>query len=341
MSLKHTINLIRVLSLSLCLALAAGFSAAAEPQIWFSVPPSKEYMKLFSSDAEWPQSLRHIGVFELSTQFASTTGDRTLNTIFAFLQQKHIALALEVPIQTPGPGNCGAGIEGYRPPDVVKTLIARFRSLGANLQYVSMDEPFWFGHLFNGEKRGSSAPCRAEINDIARNVANNVAVIRSSYPNVAIGEDEPLPNPYRHAEVPPDLVDQMQRWMDAFARTTGQPLAFIHFDIGWFPGESPADDAKNHSHWVSELARAQEAAKAHHIRSGIYYNGNPQDADGTAWVSHAIERYKEVEGQEHLQFDDIIFQTWMRQPELLLPETAPGTMTNLVFSYLKFKGSAE
>jgi len=299
-SLKHTINLIRVLSLSLCLALAAGFSAAAEPQIWFSVPPSKEYMKLFSSDAEWPQSLRHIGVFELSTQFASTTGDRTLNTIFAFLQQKHIALALEVPIQTPGPGNCGAGIEGYRPPDVVKTLIARFRSLGANLQYVSMDEPFWFGHLFNGEKRGSSAPCRAEINDIARNVANNVAVIRSSYPNVAIGEDEPLPNPYRHAE-----------------------------------------DAKNHSHWVSELARAQEAAKAHHIRSGIYYNGNPQDADGTAWVSHAIERYKEVEGQDHLQFDDIIFQTWMRQPELLLPETAPGTMTNLVFSYLKFKGSAE
>jgi hypothetical protein len=298
-------------------------------------------MKLFAPDSEWPTTMSHVDVFELQTQFAASTGDRTLNTIFAFLQQKHIALALEVPILTPGSGNCGAGIEGYRPPDVIKNLAERLKRLGANLQYVTMDEPFWFGHLFSGAKPGASAPCHEAIIDVARNVGNNVAVIRSYFPNVMVGDEEALPNPYRHSEVPADFLEQMQQWTDAFARITGQPLAFIHFDFGWFPSESPSIDAKNHLNWVSQLDKVQDMANSHHIRSGIFYNGNPQDGDGVSWAQHATERYKEVEGGRHRQFDDIIFQTWMRQPEFALPETAPGTMTNLVLNYLKFKGLIE
>jgi hypothetical protein len=321
-----------------CVVLFAAGTVAAEdrPQIWFSFPPNGEFMKLFSSDADWPKTLRHIDVFELQVQFAVGTGDPTLIKIFQFLDRHHIALALEVPIQTPGPSQCGLGIEGYRPPGVISNLIKRFHLLGANLKYVVMDEPLWFGHLSKEMKAGVSRPCRAEIRDVAKNVATNIEAIRQEYPAVIIGDEEPLPNTYRN-EVPPDYLDQMQRWMQVFSETTGSPLGFMHFDVGWFPTDSPAADLKNHAAWLIQLRKAIDITAARRMESGIYYNGNPQDDNGTAWVEHAEERFKEIEEGHHLYNNHVIFQTWMRQPTSPLPETTSGTMSNLVLRYLKFR----
>jgi hypothetical protein len=312
-------------------------SAETKPQIWFSSPPTKDYMKLFSSPSEWPQSLSQVDVFELQTQFAVKAGDPMLRTMFNFLGEHHIALALEMPILTAEPNQCGFGIEGNRPQGVDKALAERLHRLGAPLKYVAMDEPLWFGHMSNATKPNGAFPCQATINDVAVNAANNIAAIRSYYPDVIVGDEEPLLNPYRRNDIPPDFWDQMQAWTKSFGSATGYPLAFIHFDIGWFPSGSASEDVKNHAHWLAQLQQAQTFTKLNGIRSGIFYNGNPGDKSGVAWDEHAEARFEEVEGIHHYQFDDVVIQSWMRQPRLDLPETTPGTISNLLMQYIQFK----
>jgi hypothetical protein len=329
--------MLRIFFLTLSVSgLVTGQSVAGTgAEIWASFPPGPDFMQLFSTPALWAQSLRHVSVLKLQTQFSVNASDHTLQTIFRFLADQHIALALEAPMQTSGPDGCGEGVEGYRPSGLVHALIERFRGLGANLRYVAMDEPLWFGHFASRPRRSGLKLCHATIAMVADNVALSVAAIRDSYPQVLVGDEEPIPNFYRNT-LPTDFWDQTRDWMTAFARATGRPLAFMDFDVGWFSTGFPITDRQNQATWPSELRQGLSLLNARQIRSGIFYNGDPSAKTGREWVDEATQRFKEVEGTYHIHPDSVTFQTWMRYPKSNLPETAPGTMTNLILRYLKF-----
>jgi hypothetical protein len=89
----------------------------------------------------------------------------------------------------------------------------RVARLGGNVSYIVMDEPSWFGHTFSGPKA-----CRADVVDIARNATINLAAVKKIFPQLKVGDGEPIR---------PSLNDStIAQWADAFCASTGNGLAF-------------------------------------------------------------------------------------------------------------------
>jgi hypothetical protein len=63
---------------------------------------------------------------------------------------------------------------------------------------------------------------------------------------------------------------------------------------------------------------------------GVIIDGNPREPGDEQWVAHALERSRALLGNQAFRPDDFIFQSWMPRPTKLLPETARGTLMNLV-----------
>jgi hypothetical protein len=101
-------------------------AGAPVPQIWFSLggqgqPPesNKSWDVLFyQPDAPWPEFMNHVQTVGMLTQVLAKIFDANLAKIVARLNEKHIALGVEMLAQAytlPGvdaPPGCGPGVEG-------------------------------------------------------------------------------------------------------------------------------------------------------------------------------------------------------------------------------------
>jgi len=74
----------------------------------------------------------------------------------------------------------------------------RVRRTGGDLKYLTMDEPFYYGH-----KDSSPTACHESVQAVAKAVAERVRVIRGYFPNVRIGDDE--------------VVNSSRAWIDELA----------------------------------------------------------------------------------------------------------------------------
>jgi hypothetical protein len=270
-----------------------------------------DYTDLFRPGSPWSRAAANIQVFKTSTQFLTRASDEQLRQMFAFLKEKHIAIATAALMLT-APGMCGQNIEGYSAPGTIEALATRVKRLGGELSYMAMDEPLWFGHRYNGPRA-----CRSSIADVAKDVARRVAAIRRIFPNVQVGDIEP----FAVRGQPVDWLDEIAQWIAAYRAATGENLAFFHVDMDW------------HQDWRAQLPGLVPVLKAARIKFGIIYDGDPDDTSGIAWTRHAEERFAAVEADAALVPDQAILQTWMRHPAHMLPETQPGTMTWLVNRY--------
>jgi len=271
-------------------------------------PLASDFMELFAPDAPWADASARLQVLKVSTQFLVRGGDSDLSLMFSDLRRRHIALAVEGLMLT-GNGTCGVGVEGYAAPLGMKTLAERVRALGGDLSYVAMDEPLWFGHVFDGR-----LACRATLAEIARDVAVKVADVRRLFPAVVVGDIEPIGSP----AAPHDWIDQLMLWSAEYRAATGTPLAFVHADVQWSQAWQPGVETLNRQ------------LTADGIRFGVIMNGDPDEATGVAWTSHASQRSHAVRRLLRRWPDFVIFQSWHAQPEKFLPEDRPGTLTNLV-----------
>jgi len=332
------------LTLALALSITApdtpATAAAPLPQLWLSSVPVKGYMNLFATPAQWPVGLSKLRVLKLTTAFADSTGDNTLATIIEFTNQHKIALALEGEMQTPDPNGCGTGIESYYPRGKMKQLAARIKSLGGILSYIAMDEPLWYGHFATSTSQPGARVCLATIDQVAANVAHAIAEVREIFPDVAVGDIEPVSSLYADRASSSDRPIALQHWIDAFARASGRPLAFVHFDIVWAHTTPGTFNASENQYWSRQLALSVQLVRDNRIRVGIIYNGRAQDTHNVSWTNHAIYRYQTIEEQLSIKPDDAIIQTWEPHPDQIVPETTPGTLTNLLRSYIEWHSAA-
>lgn len=298
------------------------YAKAAGPQIWLAgVDPvvwpsvhtdtSPDYMELFQPGAQWDKAAQAVGVFKTSMQFLTNASDDTLSLMFADLKRRNIALGMEALMLTASP-KCGAGIEGYSSSQAIEMVVSRVRQLGGDLRYVAMDEPLDVGHF-------SHLPnaCRSSLADLASDVAIKVRAIRRIFPGVLIGDIEGFSHPALQ-----DDIDAMMAWTSAYEHAVGTRLSFLHVDVLW---SGP---------WQAQIKQLTARLHAAGIKLGIVYNGNLDDQTGRAWTRHAEQRFVAVEANPILIPDQAILQTWMQQPDHMLPETQPGTMTWLVNRYL-------
>ena len=237
--------------------------------------------------------------------------------MIADLKRRGMLLAMQGTPNLPTRG-CGRGIESYGPPDDMGRDAARIRALGGTVTYIMMDEPLFFGHVFDA--RGGRIACHAPIATIAADAARKIAEAREVFPAVQVGETEPFGIPFLSAG---EWASMLQQWFRAFESATGRPLAFLHADIVWLRPDA-----------IGQFEAALPVIRAAGIPLGVIYDGTPADPTGAAWVADAKAHVVLIERQLGIVPAQAIFQTWMEMPMRMLPDTADNSLTGLVASYV-------
>lgn len=272
---------------------------------------STDYMDLFRIDAPWRQAASHVQVFKTAVGLILQLSDHDVQQMLDNLKERNIALALEAGL-VPDRPTCGRGLEGYADPGSVEAVAVKLKRLGGDLKFVAMDEPLWFGHMSN-----SPLGCHLSITEVASGVATSIRVLQHYFPNVVIGDIEPL----AVGNQPTDWLSQIAEWIVAYRAENGKNIAFFDTDTDW------------RRDWRPQYKILAPWLRAAGVKFGVIYDGDGDEADGRAWTQHAEERFSSLEGDPELLPDQAILQSWTPEPRFNLPDSRPGTMTSLINRY--------
>lgn len=294
------------------------------PLYWFGpLPPlpvvdgrpftgSDDFMQLFKTDAPWEAAARQIQVFKLYGEWVGNhPGDAQLQQAIRDLNRRGMAIAIETgPLD---PDGCGVGIEGFSTINSALQNARAIKSAGGTLHFIALDEPYYYGHFYDGPNA-----CHWTAEKIAQEVDEFIKAVRNIFPDVIVGDTEPLAGPAGAKEY--------QEWLDTFYRVNGYHLAFLHMDIDW-----------SRTKWPDEVKAIQEHGSRIGVPIGIIYNGNASDKTDEDFLSATGERVKRLELATGVQPDHVIFQSWNDKPDQALPETEPFTFTGFINQYFADK----
>ena len=289
------------------------------PLYWFApLPPqpggpyngSDDYISLFDPGSEWTHAANFIQVFKLYGGWvARDSSDDQLRAAMEAIRQRGLALGVEV-----GPLNptedCGLYIEGFAGEEGVET-VKRIKALGGDLNFIAFDEPYYYGRFYDGEKA-----CNWTAEKIAQDIDSFIRRVRLVFPNVIIGDIEPVTGPAD--------ANAYNDWLDTFRAVNGYDLAFLHLDIDW-----------SDTRWPQKVKTIEQHGKTVGVPIGIIYNGNFQDATDEAWLSILGERVKRYEIENSGDLDHVVFQSWHDKPDRVLPESDPYTFTGFIRTYFE------
>lgn len=311
------------------LALALGLSAAATPSlaadVWLTgvdpetqkgrhVSEPADYMDLFKPGAPWEKAASGLAVFKFGTRFVLQSDDAELKTVIDDLKRRHIAFAVELGVlESGGPGTCGFGVEGYGRPDAVERVAKRVKALGGRIDYVAMDEPVWFGHIADKLAKTTGRGCQYSVPQVADMAAGKIAVLRRYFPDIKIGDIEPV-----SARPPggPASIDDILTFETLLRQKTGDAPVFVHADLAW---ASPG--------WQPLLQTLATRVHASGVRFGVICDGDVSAGNNEAWVAQALQRCRQVAANPRTRPDDLLAQTWEPLPTKMLPESDPGALT--------------
>jgi hypothetical protein len=314
---------LQILSMS-----ALSHTAIAKTQVWLAavdpvmsaysgLQPSG-YLDLFEPGANWQAGASGLQVFETSTQFLATAQDEQIKQMLSGLALRHIKLAVSGLMLT-GTDRCGHHVEGYSGPRIIEHVAARVKQLGSTIDYMVMDEPLLYGHLYQGP-----SACRDSITDVARQVAEKVGQIEAVFPAIKVGDSEVI-----STRAEGELLAPLNEWLSAYQTAVGEPLAFVQVDLNW-----------TNPHWPNDLRSVASLLHAANVPLGIIYNGSREDTSDLEWTTHAEQHFKYIESVLRIVPEYAIIQTWTQRPSRLLPEMQQGTLTNVLRQYLQWRAQA-
>jgi hypothetical protein len=321
-------------SLVLGLALLCSSIAASAQEIWMSAGPHINHPApgwegirtdsgdLWKPDAQWATVAKHVKVMGLVVPNLERVTDSDLKLLLDDLKRRQIALEISTGLIVRS-GRCRSNTEAYVDPGALERIFEKVRRNGGDVKYVAMDEPYFWGHRYSGP-----TACHESAQAIAKAVAESIRVVRQYSPNAQIGEAEVV-------DESRPWIDELASWADAYRQATGRSLAFIDADLDWKKAS------------IDNLVPLSRALKARGIPLGIIYDAAANGQEGwfdpknvqksdVGWVQNAVKHYTEVESGLGIHPDHAVFATWVRYPTRMLPESQPGTFTNLVFRYLQY-----
>jgi hypothetical protein len=319
----------RLLPLACLLVLTSLISHAKAQTIWLS-PQSgaaavPDYMDLFRPDAPWASAASHVSVFSVSAEFLVHRPDSELQQLFADLKRRHIKFGAAMsPLSarpSPDAPECGIGVEGFSAPGEALMIARKVKQLGGTIDYYTMDEPLFFGHVYTEEAKDrltKRAGCHLPISEIAQDAAKRITDVRSVFPEAKVGDAEPIK----------DLDDgDISQWLAAFQSATGERLAYFRLDMIW------------RSSWQVRMGQLVKLLHSKQVPLQVIYDGTSFAASDRIWVDEAAQRFKEFEGANGISPEAVVMQSWHERPSRVLPESDPGTLTNLVIQYVNWKRS--
>ncbi len=276
---------------------------------------STDFMGLFEPDAAWTVAASHLDVFKLYGEWvAYRASDGELAKAVADIRRRGLALAVEVGPLDP-PTGCGQGVEGFAGADEGNLIARRIQDAGGRIDVLALDEPFYFATVYDGQQA-----CHWSAEETARAIAGYVETMRIPFPDVVVGDTEPLT-----AESGPAV---QEGWLSTFREVNGFDLSFLHLDVDW---SRPA--------WPDDVAEVADFGRSFGVDVGLIYTGNAFDATDQEWVSAAGERVKAYEVTAGRTPDHVLFQSWHDRPDAVLPETTEFTFTNFVDVYFEDRGA--
>ena len=291
------------------------------PLYWFApLPPmptgpgrmftgSDDFMDLFEPGAPWDEAAGSLQVFKLYGEWvAYHATDGQLRQAVEAIRARGLALAVEA-----GPLNataeCGQGIEGFAGTDEGALIAERILAAGGTLDLIAMDEPFYYGHFYEGPNA-----CNWSAEEIAAGVDAFIRHMRTFFPDVRVGDTEPTPHPV--------LAGDYSGWLSTFRETAGYDLDFLHLDIDW-----------SRTDWPLMTNEIDAFGEEFGVPVGIIYTGNFGDQDDEAWLSIAGERVKAYELEHGGTPGHVLFQSWNDKPDRALPDSDPYSFTGFIAEY--------
>ena len=257
--------------------------AASTTEIWmFAAPhrsssaPGWEEVRndtgdMWKSNAPWETVARSVKVI----QFAPASVDRAnmsdLKQAVEDIKRRNISLAI-------GDGllirsdRCRSNTEAYVNQPQLEGTFQKLKNSGADVKYVTMDEPFFFGH-----KDSSKTSCHESPEVLAHALAQSMAIVRKYFPNAQFGADEVV-------DADTNWVQELARWTDTFKAITGEPLAYIPADLDWSEGA------------VCNLAPLAAALKQRHVALGVIYDADRFNNNSDEnWSRNTVAHFAKVE----------------------------------------------
>lgn len=291
------------------------------PLYWFApLPPmpthpgrtfigSEDFMDLFAPGADWETTAEGLHVFKLYGEWVgSHATDAQLRQAIEAIRARGLALAVEA-----GPLNptaaCGQGIEGFAGTHEGTRIAQRILAAGGRLDLIALDEPYYFAHFYDGPNA-----CSWTAEEIAGQVDAYIRHMRTFFPDVRIGDTEPMPYPVQ--------ADDYSAWLLTFREVAGYDLDFLHLDMDW-----------SRTDWPEMADELEKFGTSIGVPVGIIYFGNHGDPDDEAWLSIAGERVKNYELVHGGTPAHVLFQSWNDKPDHALPESDPNTFTGFILRY--------
>jgi hypothetical protein len=307
--------------------------AAQGAKLWMSVLepqwrrvlgwPAADFDDLFVPNAQWRAVAGSISVLNLSLRFVLTAPDQELQLVLAGLKSRKIELSIQAQPLTETE-QCGIATESFGPPDEMAAAAKRLKEFGADLRYVVMDEPFYFGHEFPGTPQ--QIPCHYSLEQLGEQAAHKMAPLLEAFPCVVVGDIEPFG---AGGSMSADTwAQQIILWHQQFRLKSRVAVRFLDADIIW---ETPGS--------AEQVAKALPTLKAHGLSTGVIYHGFPSAKSNDEWYRQALGEIQSFENHLGASPDRVSIESWNDFPRNLLPETQEATLTNLILVYLKDRKS--
>lgn len=294
--------------------------------IWFHpLPPdgepvsgSTDFLSLFQPNAPWSRAIAKTQVFGLYAGWITETSDQELQSVVSFLNAHNMGIEIEAPAMQ-ALASCGSGVEGYVPygqsiRSFTLAYLQRLQSLGAQVPYIKVDEPYYFGTVVNDPRS-----CHFSVPEVATEVGQYVQLVHTIYPNAEVGDVEPI----IAAAYTPDVMTAIGQWHSTYQTATGAPFPFFFADIDF---SNPA--------WPTIVKQLEDNTRQSGMQFGIIYIGDQQDVSDAEWSSRVVTRFQTYQGQNGGQPDYVLFQSWEPHPQFCLPETDPTTFTGVLDAYV-------
>ena len=286
----------------------------ARPLTWFApLPPmpgrtgSADFMAQFEPDAPWTGAAAHIQVYKLYGEWvAYHATDAQLRRAVEDIARRGMILAVEAgPLDAPA--DCGQGVESFAGAEEGRRIAQRIRGAGGRIDVLALDEPYFYATDYDGPNA-----CHWYVPRTAAAVAAYVRSMRKVLPQLIVGDIEPTPAPV--------TSDGLADWLDAYRAAASEPFAFLHLDMDWTRPD-----------WAASAQTMAADARDRDVPAGLIYNGGSAPRS-EAWVQQAGDRVKAFEAAGSPP-DHVVFQSWMTQPDHVLPDDDATSFSGLVRRY--------
>jgi hypothetical protein len=290
----------------------------SQATIWIHPDPITEpdAVTMLNGVGQWPSVASHTAVFGMYTGMVITLGQSALNTAVAQLNADHMSIELEAP-SLQATATCGNGVEGFAPSTqslvaYTTTYLNMLKTAGANVAYMKVDEPYYFGSISN-----EPGACQWPVAKVAQDVGQFTELVHSIFPNLEVGDVEPV----IATAYGTDVTTALSQWHATYASVNGFGFPFYIADTDFSNPQWPAIDKS-----------IEVATHAAGMQFGIIYEGLNQTTDAS-WAAAVQSQYESYQGSGGNP-DFVLFQTWEPNPTHALPETNPLSLTGIVKGYI-------